>query len=63
MLLASADASVPDFYGKPLRQVLQEAAASGVQVDPRGSGLARRQWPEAGSPAIPGTQVTVQFER
>jgi cell division protein FtsI (penicillin-binding protein 3) len=63
MVLASADASVPDFNGKPLRQVLQEAAASGFQIDPRGSGLARRQWPEAGSPAMAGTQVTVQFER
>ena len=67
VLLASAGASagtaVPDFAGKPLRQVLQEAAALGLQVDPHGSGLARRQWPAAGSPVGADAPVIVEFER
>jgi cell division protein FtsI (penicillin-binding protein 3) len=63
LLLAAADGAVPNFYGKPVRAVLEEATALGLEVDLRGSGLARRQSPEPGSRLATGVRVTVEFER
>ncbi len=54
---------VPDFRGKTLRAVLEESAASGVQIEILGNGLARKQEPQAGSILAPGTRVRVQFTR
>lgn len=62
VVLASADA-VPNFHGKPLRAVVEEAIALGLDVDLRGSGLARRQSPPPGSRLTAGARVTVEFER
>ena len=54
---------VPDFRGMTLRAVLQESAASGVQIEVLGNGLARNQEPAAGTVLAPGTRVRVQFTR
>jgi cell division protein FtsI (penicillin-binding protein 3) len=54
---------VPDFRGMTLRAVLEESAASGVQIEVSGSGLARNQVPAAGSILAPGAHVRVQFTR
>jgi membrane peptidoglycan carboxypeptidase len=54
---------VPDFRGMTLRAVLEESAASGVQIEVSGNGLARKQEPAAGSVLAPGAHVRVQFTR
>jgi cell division protein FtsI (penicillin-binding protein 3) len=54
---------VPDFRGMTLRAVLEESAATGVQIEVSGSGLARNQEPAAGSILGPGAHVRVQFTR
>ena len=42
---------------------VEEAIALGLDVDLRGSGLARRQSPPPGSRLTAGARVTVEFER
>jgi cell division protein FtsI (penicillin-binding protein 3) len=54
---------VPDFRGMTLRAVLEESAATGVQIEVSGNGLARNQEPPAGSILAPGVRVRVQFSR
>ncbi len=54
---------VPDFRGMTLRAVLQESAATGVQIEVSGNGLVRNQQPPAGSILAPGAHVRVQFTR
>ena len=46
-----------------LRAVLEESAATGVQVEVQGSGLARNQEPPPGTILPPGARVRVQFAR
>ena len=62
-VVAPGEDSVPNFYGKPLRAVLEEATALGLEVDLRGSGLARKQSPPPGSRLMAGARITVEFER
>jgi hypothetical protein len=54
---------VPDFVGKTVRDVMQEAAADGLEVDLDGSGLARTQSPLPGTALIPGQHIRVRFTR
>ena len=54
---------VPDFRGMTLRAVLEESAATGVQIEVLGNGLARNQEPAAGSILQRGARVRVQFTR
>lgn len=54
---------VPDFVGKSIKDVMQEAAADGLDVEMRGDGLARAQLPSAGTPLIPGEHIRVKFSR
>lgn len=54
---------VPNFRGMTLRAVLEESAATGVQIEVLGNGLARNQEPPAGSILAPGGRVRVQFTR
>jgi cell division protein FtsI (penicillin-binding protein 3) len=54
---------VPNFRGMTLRAVLEESAATGVQIEVLGNGLARNQEPPAGSILAPGARVRVQFTR
>ena len=65
---ASADADpdapkVPNFVGKTVRDVMQEAAADGLDVVMFGSGLARTQTPNAGASLMPGERIRVRFAR
>jgi cell division protein FtsI (penicillin-binding protein 3) len=64
-LLASTGTGpkVPDFRGMTLRAVLEESAATGVQIEVSGNGLARNQEPPAGSVLLRGARVRVQFTR
>jgi cell division protein FtsI (penicillin-binding protein 3) len=54
--------SVPNFIGKPVRGVLEEAAARGVRVELSGSGVARWQEPAPGMRLLAGQKVKVSFE-
>jgi len=56
-------ARVPDFTGKTVQDVMEEAAQSGVQVDLLGEGLARAQQPSPGSVLPAGGHVRVRFAR
>ena len=46
-----------------MRAVAEQAIAMGLEVELRGSGMARRQSPLAGWPLPAGARVTVEFER
>ncbi len=54
---------VPNFRGKTMRAVVEEAAALGLRVSLDGSGIARAQHPAAGSALREGERVRVEFAR
>jgi cell division protein FtsI (penicillin-binding protein 3) len=54
---------VPDFQGKTMRDVLEEAASKGTRVELTGTGIARLQMPPPGAILLPGEKVRVQFSR
>lgn len=53
----------PDFLGETVKDVMQQAAAEGIQVDMLGDGLARAQEPVAGALLMPGEHIRVRFAR
>jgi len=53
----------PNFIGKTIKDVMEEATAKGIQVDMKGRGLARAQRPEPGAALLPGEHVRVLFMR
>lgn len=54
---------VPNFQGKTVRNVIEQAAALGIPVEFTGSGIARAQVPEPGAILPAGRWVRVQFGR
>jgi hypothetical protein len=54
---------VPNFRGKTMRAVVEEATALGIPVQFDGSGTARAQVPPPGSAVRAGERVRVQFTR
>ena len=60
---ASARVMVPEFVGEGLRTVVEQAGATGLRVQPVGSGMAREQAPAAGTMVPAGTEVVVRFAR
>jgi cell division protein FtsI (penicillin-binding protein 3) len=54
---------VPNFRGKTVRNVIEQAAAMGIPVEFTGSGVARAQVPEPGAILPSGRWVRVQFGR
>lgn len=54
---------VPDFSGKSMREVIEQASSSGVAVEFRGKGVARAQYPPAGAFLAAGEHVKIQFAR
>jgi cell division protein FtsI (penicillin-binding protein 3) len=64
VVLAEADPNapkVPNFVGKTVRDVMQEAASDGLDVNLFGDGLARAQTPPAGAVLLPGSHIYVRF--
>jgi len=55
--------TVPDFHGKTMRAVLEEASARGLPVEMVGHGMVKTQAPPAGSVLRKGDRVRVQFAR
>ena len=60
---APAAGTVPNFRGMTLRAVLTEAAAKGLPVQPKGTGVARVQTPPPGAVLHQGERIRVQFAR
>jgi cell division protein FtsI (penicillin-binding protein 3) len=54
---------VPSFVGKTVRNAVEIAQDSGLELEPVGSGVARQQTPVAGTHVAAGARVTVQFGR
>jgi hypothetical protein len=54
---------VPDFHGKTMRAVVEEASALGLPVLLDGSGVAREQSPAAGAALSRGERIRVLFAR
>ncbi len=64
VVLAEADPNapkVPNFVGKTVRDVMQEATSSGLDVNLFGDGLARVQTPPPGALLLPGAHIYVRF--
>lgn len=55
--------TVPNFQGKTMRAVVEEASELGMPVLIDGSGIARTQMPLPGNPWRPGERIRVQFTR
>jgi cell division protein FtsI (penicillin-binding protein 3) len=54
---------VPNFHGKTMRAVVEEAGAMGLPVSLDGRGVARMQVPPPGAVLPPGERIRVQFAR
>ena len=59
----SSGARVPDFRGKSVREVVEEASAEGIELMLEGSGVARAQVPKAGAPLHRGERIRVVLTR
>ncbi len=56
-------AMVPDFRGKSMRDAMDTASASGIEVTVEGSGVARAQVPLPGTPLRQGDRIRIVFTR
>jgi cell division protein FtsI (penicillin-binding protein 3) len=54
---------VPSLIGLPLRKVIEQAGAAGLEVQIAGNGTAREQAPAPGTMVPPGTRIVVRCER
>ena len=54
---------VPNFVGRSVKDVMQLAAADGIDIDMLGEGLARAQNPAPGTLLVPGEHIRVRFAR
>ncbi len=54
---------VPSLIGLPVRKVIEQAAAAGLEVQITGSGTVREQAPAPGTMVAPGTQIVVRCGR
>src|SRR5579884_2482485 len=54
---------VPNFVGETVKDVMQQAAQAGIEVEMFGDGLARAQNPPAGALLMPGQHISVRFAR
>ena len=54
---------VPDFRGKSLRDVVEQASAEGIELMLEGSGMARAQLPQPGAPLHRGERIRVVLTR
>jgi cell division protein FtsI (penicillin-binding protein 3) len=59
----SAGPVVPEFRGKSMRDVVEEASAGGMDVTIEGSGVARAQLPLPGTPLRRGERIRIVFAR
>lgn len=55
--------TVPTLIGLPMREVIEAAAAAGLNVEITGNGTAREQAPAAGTQVSAGTKIVVHCGR
>ena len=55
------DVTVPDFYGKSLRQVTEDSLKAGLRLQSMGSGAAVEQMPPPGATVPSGSRLQVRF--
>ena len=55
--------TVPDFRGKSMRDVVEQASADGIGISIEGSGVARAQLPLPGTPLRRGERIRIVFAR
>ncbi|MDQ2712722.1 MAG: transpeptidase family protein [Acidobacteriota bacterium] len=53
----------PNFVGETVKDVMEQATATGIEVDLFGDGLARTQTPAAGAVLLPGEHIEIRFAR
>jgi cell division protein FtsI (penicillin-binding protein 3) len=63
MILNAQSLRVPSLIGLPVRKVIEQAAAAGLEVHISGSGSVREQAPAPGTMVAPGTQIVVRCGR
>jgi cell division protein FtsI (penicillin-binding protein 3) len=61
--LPESQLRVPSLLGLPVRQVIEQAGAAGLDVQITGDGIAREQAPAAGTMVAPGTKIVVRCAR
>lgn len=54
---------VPSLIGLPVRKVIEQAAAAGLEVEINGNGTVREQAPAPGTMVAPGTKIIVRCGR
>ncbi|MGB6742590.1 MAG: PASTA domain-containing protein, partial [Terracidiphilus sp.] len=54
---------VPSLIGLPVREVIEQAGAAGLEVEITGVGIAREQAPVPGTMVAPGTKIVVRCTR
>jgi cell division protein FtsI (penicillin-binding protein 3) len=54
---------VPSLLGLPVRKVIEQASAAGLDVEITGSGMVREQAPAPGTMVAPGTKIVVRCGR
>jgi len=54
---------VPSLVGLPIRKVIEQAGAAGLEVQITGNGTCRQQAPDAGTMVSPGTRIVVRCGR
>ena len=54
---------VPSLLGLPVRKVIEQASAAGLEVRITGNGTVREQAPAPGTMVAPGTQIVVHCGR
>ncbi|MES1258617.1 MAG: penicillin-binding protein [Acidobacteriota bacterium] len=60
---APSGPTVPDFRGKSMRSVVEQASAEGIELTIEGSGVARAQVPMPGKPLRRGERIRIVFTR
>ncbi len=54
---------VPSLIGLPIREIIEQAGSTGLQVEITGDGIAREQAPAPGTMVPPGTKIVVRCAR
>jgi cell division protein FtsI (penicillin-binding protein 3) len=63
MVIEAKSLRVPSLIGLPVRKVIEQAAAVGLEVHISGSGTVREQAPAPGTMVASGTQIVVRCGR
>jgi beta-lactam-binding protein with PASTA domain len=63
VIVAGEKLRVPSLIGLPVRKVIEQSAAAGLEVEITGNGTVREQAPAPGTMVAPGTKIVVRCGR